>query len=154
MKNIDEIINAKLVKRYYSLVRKLNYEGFETDWLKEHINQSPMDMNNDKLREYCLKFEKILNPENPETETLRNKVIEEIGKWLELYGTSSDPELNKVIAVGESGFRFFDEIPANKLRGIYRKFKKKRNDFLLIEKVIADISSKNNRPDLSSPDNP
>ena len=107
-------------------------------------------MDIDTIKEYCLKFEKILNPKNPETETARKKVIEEIVSWLAIYNMEKDANLAKIIAVSESGYRLFDEIPANKLREICRSFRKKRQEFLSVEKVIADSSRQNSNSGLLS----
>lgn len=137
MKTLDEINHKQLVKRYYVLLRKLIQEGWTKEEVYNSVGKSPLDMDSETLMTFCLKFERILNPKMPETETMRKKVIEAIENWLELYGREKGIESAKVIACIESGKRFFDEIPVNKLTGIYRDFRRKRKEFLSIEKEIA-----------------
>ncbi len=141
MKNIDEKIRLKLIKRFYHLKKNLiNNVCTESD-LKV-IKKSPLDMSIDELREYCLKFERQLNPDCPETETLRMKVIDAVANWTALYGREKHIEAIKVLVIYESGYRFFDEIPTGTLRKIYRKYVKMKNDFLSIEKVIENAKTK------------
>ena len=137
MKTQIEIRHNKLVKRYFFLLRKLNRDGFSSDEIRNLIKEGPMDMDNETLMTVCLKFERVLNPRMPETETMRKKVIDAIGNWMELYGREKDIEAAKVKACIESGIQLFDEIPVNKLRCLFNEFKKKQNEFLSIEKELA-----------------
>jgi hypothetical protein len=138
MQTLDEINHKRLQKRFHVLLRQLNHEGFTSTETFALVKKSPMDMDIEELMETCLAFERVLNPKMPETETMRKKTIDSIGAWLELYGKEKNIEAAKIIACGESGMRFFDEIPINKLRGIYRDFRRKRKEFLSIEKVISE----------------
>jgi len=138
MKTLDEINHNRLVKRFHVLLRQLNHEGYSSTETLALIKKSPVDMDNEELMETCLVFERVLNPKMPETETMRKKTIDSIGAWFELYGKEKNIEAAKIVACGESGMRFFDEIPVNKLRGIYRDFKRKRKEFLSIEKDISE----------------
>ncbi len=135
---LDEINHNQLVKRYYVLLRRLNQEGITSDEINVLVKNSPMDMDNETLTDFCLRFEYILNPKAPETETMRIKTIDSIVSWLDLFGKERNIDAAKIIAISESGMRFFDEIPVNKLRAICRDFKKKRKEFLSIEKDISE----------------
>lgn len=137
MKALNRISHNSLIKRYHILLRKLNQDGFASDEIRKLIKESPMDMDNETLMATCLMFERVLNPNSPETETMRKNVIDAIGDWLELYGREKDVEAAKAKACIESGIQFFDEIPVNKLRALCRDFKRKRKEFLSFEDATA-----------------
>ena len=148
MKALDEIKHTRLLKRYYFLLRKLNKEGWATEEINSSVGKSPLDMDNEELMETCLKFERILNPKMPETETMRKKTVDSIVAWLELCGREKNTEAAKVIACFESGMRFFEEISVRKLTVICRDFKRKRKEFLSIEKEIAEAISSYNSAEI------
>jgi len=148
MQTLDEINHKRLEKRFHVLLRQLNNEGFTSTETFALIKKSPMDMDNKELSETCLAFERVLNPRMPETETMRKKNIDSIVAWLEFYGKEKNTEAATIIACVESGMRFFDEIPVNKLRSIYRNFKRKRKEFLSIEKVVSETINSYNSSEI------
>ncbi|HCY40837.1 MAG TPA: hypothetical protein DHV48_05700 [Prolixibacteraceae bacterium] len=136
----------QLRKRYFQLARKTKMsEVVRDEILKKYGVSYAMDLSESDLAEVCEILERIISPKMPETKVMQAKVVDTIVDYLKLGDfMKNDPNRNdvaycqslaKTIAEGASGY-VFSQIPTYILRLIYRDYRKRRHEYLEVERLI------------------
>lgn len=139
MKTTTEILHSKLVKRYHTLATKIGLDKHDKAAIMESYGvESSLDLSVNELLELCAQLEKDSNPRAPELDKLRKQVMASIGGWLRTISQESDAQRIKGIACRATGHKYFNDIPAERLRNIYYTFLNKQKDFQAVNKLTYD----------------
>ena len=139
MKTTTDKQHAILVKRYHTLASKLRLGKDDKAAIMESYGvESSLDLTVTELTELCNALEKDMSPVVPALDKLRKQVMASIGGWLKTIAHESDATIIKGIACRATGYRRFNDIPAERLRNIYHAFLNKQRDFKAVGKLAEE----------------
>jgi GH18 family chitinase len=139
MKTTTNTEHARLIKRYHTLATKIGLDKTDRDAIMESYGvTSSVDLTVLELNELCAQLEKDNSPKAPALDKLRKQVMASIGGWLKTINQDSDAQRIKAIACKATGYRRFNDVPAERLRNIYYTFLNKQKDFTAVNKLAAE----------------
>lgn len=131
--------HARLIKRYHTIAARLGLGKEDKAAIMESFGvESSLDLSVEELQELCNALERDNNPKAPALDKLRKQVMASIGGWLKTINQESDAQRIKAIACRATGYRRFNDIPAERLRNIYHTFLNKQKDFKAVSQITAE----------------
>lgn len=139
MKTTTSPEKARLIKRYHTLATRIGLDKTDKSAILESYGvDSSLDLSVKELEELCAVLERDNNPQAPVLDKLRKQVMASIGGWLKTIAQESDAQRIKAIACRATGYRRFNDIPAERLRNIYHAFLNKQKDFVSVNELAAE----------------
>lgn len=131
-----------LIKRFHTLLGKAGMDNEQKlAILAQYGVESSKDLSAYELLELCNKLDKMSNPQLIELDLWRKRLLAAVGGYLKAADVVADNEivLIKKIACIAAKKTEFNQIPLDRLKGLYNAFKNRESDILTINKMTEQL---------------
>ena len=131
-----------LIKRFHTLLGKAGMDNEQKlAILAQYGVESSKDLSAYELLELCNKLDKMSNPQLIELDLWRKRLLAAVGGYLKAADVVADNEivLIKKIACIAAKKTEFNQIPLDRLKGLYNAFKNRESDILTINKLTEKL---------------
>lgn len=131
-----------LIKRFHTLLGKAGMDNEQKlAILAQYGVESSKDLSAYELLELCNKLDKMSNPQLIELDLWRKRLLAAVGGYLKAADVVADNEivLIKKVACIAAKKTEFNQIPLDRLKGLYNAFKNRESDILTINKLTEKL---------------
>lgn len=131
-----------LIKRFHTLLGKAGMDNEQKlAILAQYGVESSKDLSAYELLELCNKLDKMSNPQLIELDLWRKRLLAAVGGYLKAADVVADNEivLIKKVACIAAKKTEFNQIPLDRLKGLYNAFKNRESDILTINKLTEQL---------------
>ena len=131
-----------LIKRFHTLLGKAGMDNEQKlAILAQYGVESSKDLSAYELLELCNKLDKMSNPQLIELDLWRKRLLAAVGGYLKAADVVADNEivLIKKIACIAAKKTEFNQIPLDRLKGLYNAFKNRESDIHTINKMTEQL---------------
>ena len=131
-----------LIKRFHALLGKAGMDNEQKlAILAQYGVESSKDLSAYELLELCNKLDKMSNPQLIELDLWRKRLLAAVGGYLKAADVVADNEivLIKKVACIAAKKTEFNQIPLDRLKGLYNAFKNRESDILTINKLTEQL---------------
>jgi hypothetical protein len=142
MQTLLEKQKTGLIKRFHTLLGKAGMDNEQKlAILAQYGVESSKDLSAYELLELCNKLDKMSNPQLLELDLWRKRLIAAIGAYLRATDVVVGNEITliKKIACIAAKKTEFNQIPLDRLKGLYNAFKNREADILTINKLTEKL---------------
>lgn len=132
--------HTQLIKKFHVLLGKckIGSEG-KSEILAAYGVDSSKNLTHNDLYEICQKLTELSDPRIAELDKLRKQLMASIGAWLRGMNMQQNADIIKGIACRASGYKYFNQIPKERLRSLYYAFTKKSKDLHSVDELTAEM---------------
>lgn len=136
---MDKQKNA-LIKKFHTLLTRGRIGNDQKlDMLSAYGVESSKDLTVYELTELCIKLDRLVNPEQAESDKLRKRLIASISSYRQAMGGAAPSiEEIKAIACRAACMQQFNRIPNDRLRSLYSAFTKMRRDLENVQEMTRE----------------
>lgn len=137
-----EKTHKQLLKKFHVLLAQANINNDGKQAILSSYNvESSKDLTSYELLEICELIEKKTNPSVAELDLWRKRLLAAVGGYLKAADVVADNEivLIKKVACIAAKKTEFNQIPLDRLKGLYNAFKNRESDILTINKLTEQL---------------
>lgn len=131
-----------LIKRFHTLLGKAGMDNEQKlAILAQYGVESSKDLSAYELLELCNKLDKMSNPQLIELDLWRKRLLAAVGGYLKAADVVAEDEivLIKKVACIAAKKTEFNQIPLDRLKGLYNAFKNRESDIQTINKMTEQL---------------